>query len=163
MSMSRRCPDEGSWLVNLVKAESISPVLFTERTSAGLGYIYEGERNANGQPHGQGNMKFENGDYYSGSWFKGKLHGSASAKILVDVDSNNYKAYKGEFQNGKQHGFGKFTWPDGEFYEGHWLNGLFHGHGIYCTPDGVSTQYSFSKGLPEIGSTCQVAAPRHRC
>jgi hypothetical protein len=161
--MSRCRPDEGSWLVNLVKVKPISPVLFTERTRLGLRYNYEGERNATGQPHGKGNMKFENGDYYSGSWFKGKLHGSGSAKFLVDADSNDYKLYKGEFQNGKQHGFGKFTWPDGEFYDGQWQNGLFHGDGIYGTPDGVSTHYSFSKGLPEIGSTCQVAAPRHRC
>lgn len=96
-------------------------------------------------------MTFENGDVYSGNWFKGKLHGSGSAKMIAEE-----KQYEGEFQNGKQHGFGKFKWFDGEFYEGQWRNGLFHGEGYYGTPDGVSIRYTFSNGLPDIGSTCQV-------
>ena len=64
------------------------------------------------------------GDIYDGNWFKGKLDGFASAKIF---GNGEFKEYCGEFTMGKQHGRGKFSWPDGESYEGEWKNGLFHG------------------------------------
>lgn len=102
-------------------------------------------------------MEFENGDIYSGNWFKGKLHGYGSAKMIAEG-----KQYKGEFQNGKQHGLGKFSWLDGEYYEGGWKEGLYHGEGFYVTPDGVSIRYTFLNGLPDIGSTCQVVINEQR-
>ena len=150
--MSKNSDDESSWFVNFIKKQR--PDVTRPR------FIYEGDKNHAGKPHGKGNMTFQNGNFYSGHWFKGVLHGYASARILVDSHSQSYKEYVGEFQNGKQHGQGKFTWPDGEFYEGQWKNGLFHGDGIYGTPDGISVAYTFFDGLPEIGSNCQVVAPK---
>lgn len=159
--MSKYWDDDNSWFVNLVKTNPILQCLSSSERSKvdSLEFNYEGDRNAAQQPHGKGKMEFQNGDWYSGHWFKGKLHGYASAKILVDGNSQSYKDYTGEFQNGKQHGQGKFTWPDGEFYDGEWQYGLFHGHGIYGTPDGLSVSCTFLNGLPEIGSKCQVVTP----
>jgi hypothetical protein len=153
--MSWHRNDRSSWFVDMVSNKpKLQFQIFTGRSGeSGLRYVYEGRTNVAGQPHGQGKMKFENGDFYDGNWLKGKLHGHASAKLLAD---GNSKEYEGEFQNGKQHGLGKFTWADGEFYVGEWKFGLFEGHGIYGTPDGVELCCNFKCGLPEMGSKCQV-------
>ena len=42
--------------------------------------------------------------------------------------------YRGEWRDGKQHGYGTYTAPDGrraKRYEGGWRDGKQHGHGIY--------------------------------
>ena len=44
--------------------------------------------------------------------------------------------YEGEFLNGKQHGKGKYSLPNGYSYEGEWKNGRIEGIGIAKYPDG---------------------------
>ena len=44
--------------------------------------------------------------------------------------------YEGEFNEGKQHGKGKYSLPNGYVYEGEWLNGKIEGKGKAQYPDG---------------------------
>jgi hypothetical protein len=152
--MSRHQKD--SWFIDfsnkLSNKQSVLQVRSFEGRSitSGLQFSYHGQTNAAMEPEGEGDMHFENGDFYKGHWWRGKLHGYGEVKL------SNRKKYVGAFQNGKQHGSGKFTWHDGEFYEGEWKFGLFDGFGIYGTPDGVELYCMFKNGLPVIGSKCQV-------
>jgi hypothetical protein len=150
--MSSHRKDQSSWFIDIVNKQQVLQVRSFKGRSiiSGLQFSYHGQTNAALEPHGKGDMLFENGDVYRGHWRKGKLHGFGV------VEFSNRKKYVGAFQNGKQHGFGKFTWHDGEFYEGEWKFGFFDGRGIYGTPDGVEIYCEFKNGLPDIGSKCQV-------
>ena len=48
----------------------------------------------------------------------------------------NDTKYLGEFKDGKPHGKGTLTLPDGAKYLGEFMNGNFHGHGTEYGPDG---------------------------
>lgn len=37
--------------------------------------------------------------------------------------------YSGQWQHGQKHGFGKMTYPSGNYYEGHWAHGTKCGYG----------------------------------
>ena len=39
--------------------------------------------------------------------------------------------YKGEFVDGRYHGFGIMTFSNNDLYEGDWQDGLMHGVGEY--------------------------------
>ena len=41
------------------------------------------------------------------------------------------RSFLGEFQNGKRHGDGLFTYNNGDIYSGCWKNGFKHGRGTY--------------------------------
>ena len=66
-------------------------------------------------PHGSGRMVFENGDEYDGEWALGKMTGMGEFKWTMDG-----LKYEGRFLNGKRHGRGKSTDPDGITDEGDW-------------------------------------------
>ena len=40
--------------------------------------------------------------------------------------------YEGDYENGHQHGKGKYTLPEGDIYEGDFVRGKFHGNGGNC-------------------------------
>ena len=63
---------------------------------------YVGEKNENGERHGQGTLNFANGRLYVGEW-----------------------------KNGVPDGQGKSTWPNGNSYEGAYKNGNTNGQGIF--------------------------------
>lgn len=44
--------------------------------------------------------------------------------------------YVGEFKDGKAHGQGTYTWPNGNKYVGEWLNAEIHGQGTYTWASG---------------------------
>ena len=44
--------------------------------------------------------------------------------------------YVGEVKNGKQHGQGTFTFPDGATYVGQYKDGKRHGQGTFTATDG---------------------------
>lgn len=44
--------------------------------------------------------------------------------------------YVGEFKNGKEHGQGAITFPDGQEYVGEWKEGAIHGQGTWTHPEG---------------------------
>ena len=107
--------------------------------------VYEGNFK-NGQYHGDGKLTY-NGGYRIvrvGNWKESKLHGMG--KLILDGETvekgewnmgrlvrgiKNYRneVYKGELKNGRKHGKGKVTYPDGTSYEGEFKNGEKHGKG----------------------------------
>ncbi|CAH2305970.1 alsin [Pelobates cultripes] len=61
---------------------------------------------------------------------------SRSAKYTFYKDPRLKDAtYEGRWQNGKPHGKGMLTWPDGRTYSGNFRNGLEDGYGEYKIPN----------------------------
>ena len=90
---------------------------------------YEGEIQ-NGNFHGQGIYRWNNGNSYDGDWANGNMHGHGIYRW------DNGDVYDGEFQNDTRQGKGKFIFASGSTYEGDFVDGKFHGHGIYRWADG---------------------------
>ena len=67
---------------------------------------------------------------YIGEWQDGKLHGQGT---YTWADGDNYV---GEFKGGKQHGQGTYNYANGEKYVGEWQDGKKHGQGIYTDVNG---------------------------
>ena len=74
---------------------------------AATGSVFVGEW-VNGEPEGDAEVTFQNGEKYSGQVARG-----------------------GVFQ-----GKGTYAWPDGARYDGEWLEGLMHGQGRYLYANG---------------------------
>ena len=55
--------------------------------------------------------------------------------------------YDGELKDGKRHGQGTYTWPEGKKYEGEWKDGEINGQGIYTYPDGKKYVGEFKDGI----------------
>jgi hypothetical protein len=48
----------------------------------------------------------------------------------------NGRVYEGEFENGKENGYGKYYWRDGGIYIGEFKNGIINQNGIYFERNG---------------------------
>lgn len=90
---------------------------------------YEGEMK-DGEPHGFGTYRWNDGDIYTGEYVNGVRHGKGKFVFA----SGNY--YDGEWANGKYHGHGIFRWSDGDEFDGEWQNGQRHGKGKWTYADG---------------------------
>ena len=55
--------------------------------------------------------------------------------------------YEGDWKNGLRHGFGKFTWNNGDTYSGLWQDDKRHGQGTYIWHDGSKYQGNYSHGI----------------
>lgn len=53
---------------------------------------------------------------------------------IVDLDGG--LRYQGKMSNGLPHGYGKLTWPNGDYYEGHFKYGKRNGMGKRVNVDG---------------------------
>lgn len=73
--------------------------------------VYEGERNENGERHGDGKTLLPNGDMYVGQYRNGLRHGKG-----VYVFRNGAR-YNGDWRHGQKYGQGIFWYPDGTRYE----------------------------------------------
>jgi len=96
----------------------------------GKGGEYTGNINADGDRHGNGVMKWDNGDVYEGE-FKNDLIDGQCTYIWANGDM-----YEGECKNDKLDGQGTYWWPDGSVYRGGYKQGLKNGKGIIRWPDG---------------------------
>ena len=90
---------------------------------------YEGEMK-DGEPHGFGTYRWNDGDVYTGEYVNGVRHGKGKFVFA----SGNY--YDGEWANEKYHGHGIYHWSDGDEFEGEWKNGKRHGEGKWTYADG---------------------------
>lgn len=90
---------------------------------------YEGEMK-DGEPHGFGTYRWNDGDVYTGEYVNGTRHGKGKFVFA----SGNY--YDGYWANGKYHGHGIFRWSDGDEFDGEWQNGQRHGKGKWTYGDG---------------------------
>jgi hypothetical protein len=99
------------------------------------------------QRHGQGTMRFLNGNTYSGEWVADHFEGSGE---YVWADG---RMFKGEFKRDKIEGRGIAHWPDGRIYEGEWSEDQRHGRGILSLANGCVYEGSFQDDFPCIGQT----------
>jgi len=114
---------------------------------------YTGYVGENGEPHGRGLLKVENGDVYEGEFKGGRRHGQgvytwSSGDLYTGPWSRNRRhghgvfvwsdgrLYDGEYVMGKREGKGTFTWPYGAKYEGEYEGNKRNGHGVYVHADG---------------------------
>jgi len=92
---------------------------------------YFGQMNERGEKHGDGKMKYDNGNGFQGQWKNNKREG----KGITTYASGNY--YDGTWKAGKRHGFGTFFIQKTEDrYRGSWEQGLKSGPGCYEYADG---------------------------
>jgi len=93
--------------------------------------VYEGQRNAEGKPHGYGKVTFPTGDVYEGNWENGWRSGHGRSTFASgDI-------YEGNWENSKFSGHGKFAYASGAIYEGNWKNGKRNGQGKHTSASGV--------------------------
>ena len=81
----------------------------------------------NGRFNGRGNLKYKNGNSFTGFFKDGAKHGYGS---LISV--NGYE-YHGNWINGKQTGEGQVHYKNGDIYTGSFLDGLRNGFGELFT------------------------------
>jgi hypothetical protein len=137
----------GKWEMNLLVAECPVPrsvitegaFLAQEDMLSKLEFImndgtaarYEGERNADGEPEGEGNMINAKGEIVRGTtWLKGAQDGPG---FFIHIDGEKFT---GHFKNGFKHGYGSHLFSDGELYEGHFRMNRKHGTGKQRWDDG---------------------------
>lgn len=124
---------------------------------------YNGEFNVYGERDGQGTMKWENGDSYTGAFFNGNRHGSGT---LLFADGSEYvgewecnlqhgigtrrwtngDCYTGQYENGKRTGEGRFYFSNGDMYTGQWQDGVMEGFGRYYYSSGQRFEGMFRAG-----------------
>ena len=84
------------------------------------GSVYIGNFDFNNvRPHGQGIIKFSNGDFFRGNFENGLRNGQGT------LEFSDGGVFHGNWKNGKRHGQGTLTHSDGRVDEGIWKNGKF--------------------------------------
>jgi len=91
---------------------------------------YEGYKDEDDKPHGEGKYKWEDGSVYTGDWVNGKRDGKGKMMFA------NGRVYEGHWKDDKLDGKGRFTWRCGDFYDGEMKENELHGEGILKFPDG---------------------------
>ena len=61
---------------------------------------------------------------------------AAGNKITEDYGGFGF-VYSGQMEGGKKHGYGTFTYVNGEKYVGEWKNEKWHGQGTYTKANGT--------------------------
>ncbi len=98
------------------------------------GATYEGSFQQ-GHPSGQGVYAHPGGIHYEGSFQQGHFHGEG---VLTSEDG---RSYSGSFEEGAFHGYGEYRWPDGAIYTGEFDEGHFH-EGVLQYPDGTRRHFT---------------------
>lgn len=88
-----------------------------------------------------GNFRFLDGSSYYGGLKNGKPHGQGTASW-----PNGAKKYEGQYKNGKAHGRGLFTDLDGNAFNGEFQNGKMQGHGVVTSKDGMKYDGEWQNG-----------------
>jgi hypothetical protein len=66
-----------------------------------------------------------------------KMHGYGILTYINPEKPLDFgKTYAGDFKEGRFHGYGCLTWPDGKMYKGSWAFGLQDGHGVMYDVNG---------------------------
>ena len=95
--------------------------------------------------HGNGTMKFANGNVYAGVWFNDQFEGHG------EYTWADGRIYTGEFKKDKIEGKGMARWPDGRNYEGEWIADCANGHGILTFEDTRVFEGIFNNDFPVAG------------
>lgn len=94
--------------------------------SIGSKIIYIGQFK-NNQRHGQGILKYPNGDVYDGTWKNNQMNGNG----ILTYSNGDY--FSGEFLDGKINGRGILKYKNNNVYSGEFVNNLPHGRGKFKT------------------------------
>ncbi|KAJ0407485.1 hypothetical protein ATCC90586_008960 [Pythium insidiosum] len=102
----------------------------------GSGSTYDGEFK-NGRRHGRGRMTFVQPSQRNDKTSNSSNNKDALATVALrrasqppqDASQPAVAVYDGEWRDGRMHGQGRYTRPDGSFYEGTWVDGQSHGFG----------------------------------
>jgi hypothetical protein len=84
----------------------------------------------NGLPHGSGNINYNNGDEFFGTFENGVIEGEG---VLILKKGEKYNGF---FSKGKKNGYGTLKSADGETYEGEWKDDVKCGGGVYTYNNG---------------------------
>lgn len=104
-----------------------------------MGGSYTGQINPETKmPEGRGQMYYNDGSVYDGSWKNGQRDGDGV------MDYKGGDTYDGEWKNDKRDGYGTYTWQDGRRYIGCYKNDLRDGEGDYIGWTGFVDEYSWS-------------------
>lgn len=142
----------------------LSPPPSGMATPAASMTAYKGPVNEHDQAHGQGCMRWENGDVYQGEFFNGVRHGNGSlvfssgGEYVGDWECNqihgngtrrfpNLDVYTGPYVRGQRSGEeGRFYFANGDLYVGAFKGDQMHGFGRYYYCTGQRFEGSFHKG-----------------
>mgnify|MGYP003656000127 CR=1 FL=1 len=86
------------------------------------------------------------------------LAGAATAQTVETKQYDDGGVYEGAFLNGKQHGTGTYTLPNGYSYTGNWVAGEISGTGSATFPNGsipgsmASKKASAASPIPTVPS-----------
>jgi len=90
--------------------------------------------------HGQGTMKWPNGDEYVGDWKNDKMDGQGI------MTWSNGDLYEGDWKDDVMNGQGTYIWANGDEYTGSWRNGMQDGQGTFTFADGEVISGVFRNG-----------------
>jgi|GEM_PF-3734116 len=124
----------------VIKKKTPKKTTYHERYEWDSGRVYDGEwmEFPDGSwPHGQGTMHYTNGLTCTGNWEKGYLNGrdivceseqytfvgeyDTGKRISGDLFFTHGASYNGKFQDFAYHGFGTYTYANGDILEGEWF------------------------------------------
>ncbi|KAM5138988.1 MORN repeat-containing protein 4 isoform 2-T7 [Callospermophilus lateralis] len=88
----------------------------------------------------KGSFTYSSGEEYRGEWKEGRRHGFGQ---LLFADGGTYL---GHFENGLFNGFGVLTFSDGSRYEGEFAQGKFNGVGVFIRHDNMTFEGEFKNG-----------------
>lgn len=117
---------------------------------------YVGQLNSRGQKHGNGKMRYDNGNEYEGQWKNNKRDGKGTTRYASE------NVYIGMWKGGKRHGFGVFhISKSGDIFRGNWSGGIKSGPGVYEYADG-ELDVSFYSNDIRVGDGVRWNADRDR-
>ncbi len=79
---------------------------------------WEGERNEEKLPHGQGKATYPNGDIYIGRIENNNREKQGKYIWKPPAEGQHGGTYEGEYESNKKHGMGVMKYPDDGVYEG---------------------------------------------
>jgi hypothetical protein len=101
---------------------------------------YNGDKDTDGNKHGQGTLTFSDGGKYEGEWQHDKKHGQGTFTYA------NGDTYVGEYRQGNRHGQGTFTFANGGTYVGEYRQGKKHGKGTFTYANGDTYVSEYRQG-----------------
>jgi hypothetical protein len=134
----------------IFKSSPVDEILTNVEEMSWNNGVYKGSVNERGEPHGEGEVKYDGSRY---------TEESAAEKDLYNWLSKEHPdkeyEYKGQFKNGKRDGKGVMTWPGRapkddwgcfQMYDGDWKNDLVEGHGKILYTNGHVYEGLFKNG-----------------
>ena len=105
----------------------------------GVAVAWSGAVDGDGKPHGNGLLWWAGGKY-DGDFVNGKMHGTGT-RTYPDG-----RTYVGDHVAGAAEGTGTYTWANGDKYVGAFVGGLHHGTGTKTLADGRQLTGTWANG-----------------